>query len=80
LTSEQKVAAARTVRPDVPNIPHEYRKCFGKLAALPEPKGGWTLPTLTRAMTNIRKSEIQKDECGSDFIQWVDGVLTAARG
>lgn len=66
-------------RTNIPDVPTHYRECFDEVAKLPVPKGGWTLPKLTRAFTALAESEQRKSQCGRDVVAWADDILGTIR-
>lgn len=71
------LAACSTIRPYVtgpalPPVPDRYRTCFAGVVDLPP--GAWSAAVTADVIARVRVSELEKTDCGQDFLEWYGDV------
>ena len=72
-------ASGEITEAEVPRVPARYKVC-AKLASLPNPKGGWSRQSATKALATLRASEVEKHDCLLDLVDWSNAQLDGMRG
>ena len=67
------VTSSATKRPDLPAMPADLPACFKRL--VPEPKAGaLTKADVFRLITALRRSELEKAQCGERALLFYDNL------
>lgn len=67
------MVSSEDLRP--PRLPTHLEFCFGEKTRLPEPP--WTKAVVTKIITDLRRSEIGRTNCGRQLIEFYNGVRAA---
>ena len=62
----------------LPAVPSHLRVCFQTVTGLPA--GDWTVAQTAEVVGKLRKSELDKTDCGRQLLQFYDEVAAGRRG
>lgn len=62
----------------LPDLPADLRACFARVTTLPP--GEWDSVVVTEVITDLRKSEASKTDCGRRLIRFYDDARREAAG
>jgi hypothetical protein len=70
LVACQTVPTAVVSEQPLPVAPDRYRLCFAGVTDLPP--GAWSAAVTADVVGRLRVSELEKTDCGRDFLEWYD--------